>query len=198
MSKINELYKNQKSKGFVNHLIKSYLPPGKVNKVWNFEKNQSHTCNVCGQKLVSIEEIMKAVRENEDEIMSGFMKNIQNDLKGIPRKIEDNPYIKVIGKDKLQGFTGEKTDTTLCMNCIHELLEMVQNGFLLNDINIVYQVKQTQRDYIFNSFTESKDISVEEKKKVTEIKKRVDKKRVATFGDLEVLQQLKKKMESGK
>jgi hypothetical protein len=75
-------------------------------------------------------------------------------------------------------------------------LDLTQTGILLGDKNINYQVKQMQRDMVFNTFQESPKLDDEDKKKVSEIKKRVDKDRkVTTFGDLEALQELKKKME---
>ena len=53
-----------------------------------------------------------------------------------------------------------------------------------------------QRDQVFQQFDESPAIDDEAKEKVKEIKKRVDKDRkITTLGDLEVLQELKKKME---
>ena len=66
----------------------------------------------------------------------------------------------------------------------------------MGDKNINYQVNQMKRDSVFQQFDDSPAIDDEAKKKVKEIKKRVDKDRgITTFGDLEALQELKKKME---
>lgn len=195
-TKVQELYENEKSKGFVNHLIRAYLPIHKISKVWDWEKGQKHKCSVCGQKLISIGELMEATRK--PEFMETFMDNMKKMVNEEEIKREDNPYIKVVGKDKVQGFTGQKTDTCMCMRCSQDLLNLVTNGMLCGDKNLNYQVKQMQRDSVFQQFDDSPAIDDEAKAKVKEIKKRVDKdKKITTLGDLQVLQDLKKKMESG-
>ena len=193
-TKIEQLYDDPKAKGFVNHLIKAYLPTAKIQKVWDWKEGQKHTCNVCGQKLVSIGELFNATRS--EGFMENFMENLKKEINGKPVKREDNPYLKVVGTDKVQGFTGEKTDTCMCHQCCQDLLNLVTNGMLCGDKNLNYQVNQMQRDRVFNHFAESPHLDKEDKEKVQEIKKRVDKTKViTTFGDLQALQDLKKKME---
>jgi len=194
MNKIQELYENEKSRGFVNHLIRSYLPIHKIEKVWDWEKNQTHACNVCGQKLVSIGELFNVTQT--EQFKQDFIEGIKKDLNGESKTRDDNPYIRALGKDKVQGFTAEKTDTCMCMQCCQDLLDLTQTGMLMGDKNLVYQVKQMQRDEVFKHFDDSPAIDDEAKKEVKEIKKRVDKDRkITTLGDLQVLQDLKKKME---
>lgn len=193
-TKIQELYENPKSKGFVNHLIRSYLPVHKIDKVWEWEKNKKPVCNVCGHKLVSVGELMGAI--HKPEFMENFMENMKKQVNGETIKPEDNPYVKAIGKDKVLGFTGVKTDTCMCRQCCDDLLNMVTTNMLCGDNNITYQVNQMQRDEAFKPMFESPAIDDEAKEKLKEIKKRVDKdKKITTFGDLQVLQDLKKKME---
>lgn len=198
-TKIQKLYNNPKARGFVNHLIKAYLPVNKVVKVFSFEKNQSKTCNVCSQKLMSIDEAFQEFQNNREVIMSGMMSNMKAEAAAYLDKTElpkqENPIAKHVGKGRVLAFTGEKTDTCLCLQCTRDLLDMVQTGLFMGDSNISYQIKQMQRNQVFNHFTKSDHLDNQEKQKVKEIKKRVDKKKVATLGDLDVLQQLKEKME---
>jgi hypothetical protein len=74
---------------------------------------------------------------------------------------------------------------------------MVQTGILRGDKNINYQVNKMKRNTLFNSFTSSPSLNPTEIKVVENIQQKVEKspRHKATFGDLEVLQQLKKKME---
>lgn len=197
-TKIEQLYEDEKSKGFVNHLIRAYLPTHKISKVIDFKAGQKQACNVCGQKLVSINGMMRTLHDKKDEFMEGFMESIKKDLDGETHKREDNPYVKIIGKDKLMGVTGEKTDTCLCMRCAQDILHLTQNGILMGDKNLSYQVNQMRRNATFKPFFDSPAIDDEAKEQVKQIKKKVDKDRkITTFGDLEALQELKKKMEAG-
>jgi hypothetical protein len=193
-TKVQELYENPKAKGFVNHLIRAYLPVNKIEKVWGWEKNHKRTCNVCGQKLVSVGELLEAVKK--PEFMENFIDNMKKSVNGEEIKREDNPYLKAVGTDKVQGYTGQKTDTCMCHQCCQDLLNLVTNGMLCGDKNLNYQVNQMRRDEVFNHFSESPNLVEQDKKKVEDIKKKVDKDRkITTFGDLEALQELKKKME---
>jgi hypothetical protein len=195
-TKVQELYDNPKSRGFVNHLIKSYLPSSKIQKVWNFEKGQKEACNVCGQKLGAIGPMMKYLDENKADLMKSFTLQLRKEVNGEEVKREDNIYVKALGKDKVLGMTAEKTDTCLCHQCCVDLLELTQNGLLMGDKNLTYQINQMQRDQIFDRFDESPAIDDEDKAKVKEIKKKVNKDRkITTFGDLQALQDLKQKME---
>lgn len=196
-SKIQELYDNEKSRGFVNHLIRSYLPVYKVEKVWEFKKGQKHRCNVCGQSLLSIEEAMKNMRENQDAYMADFMQNLKDEINQKEVKREDRAIVKHISKGSVLGFTGEKTDTCLCHTCVTQLLELTQNGIFSGDKNISYQMNQMRRDEVFKQF-ESDTIDEGRKEEVKQLKKKVNKQKGATFGDLEALQKLKEEMDNGK
>jgi len=194
-TKIQKLYSDPKAKGFVNHLIRAYLPIHKIEKLWEWKDGQKHACNVCGQKLVTIGELF-AVTQTE-QFKTDFVEGLKKQISGEASVKDDNPYIKALGKDKQLGYTGQKTDTCMCHQCCQDLLDLTVNGMLCGDKNLNYQVNQMQRDQVFSHFDESPAIDDEAKAQVKEIKKRVDKDRkITTLGDLEVLQELKKKMES--
>lgn len=202
-SKIEKLYGNDKAKGFVNHLIKAYMPISKITKVFEFKKGQTKKCNVCSQKLLSIEESLEAYRDNQEVIVNDMMSRMKEEAQAYLDKTEvkpktDNPIVKHVAKGRVLAFTGEKTDTCLCFQCSQDLLEMVQSGLLMDDKNIVYQVNQIQRNQFFNRFDENPELTKHQKETAKEIKKRVDKKKTATLGDLGVLQQLKEQMEKDK
>ena len=195
MTKIQELYDDPKSRGFVNHLIKAYLPVNKTQKLWEFKKDQKHICNICGQKLFDIEGAFASIQNNQGSISKDFIANLRKNINGETTTREENPFVKAIGVDKVQAFTGEKTDTCLCFQCTTDILDLTSSGLLNGDKNINYQLNQMKRDTVFSHFTENSALDNNDKQKVKEIKKRVDKKKSSTFGDLNILQELKKKME---
>jgi hypothetical protein len=194
---IEKLYAEKKAKGFVNHLIQSYLPVDKPKKFWEFKKGQKHKCNVCGQKLFSVSEYLVGVNQKHQEIADDFSDFMRRTLiEGEEVRREDHPIIKHVVGDKVIGWTGEKTDTTLCLSCIKDLLDLTQNGILRGDKNIIWLTKKMQRSRFFSAVQENDNVSENNKEKVKEIHKKVEKnKKVTTFADLGVLQDIKKQME---
>jgi len=196
-TKIEELYENEKSRGFVNHLIHAYLPVYKVTKVWQFEdKKPVHKCSVCGQELLDVETVFQRVQASH-EFAGEFVDEVRKDFAGKPTKFEDRFMVKHITHGAVMGWVGEKTNTYLCQQCVQDLLNMVQTGILMGDKNINYQVNKMRRNTFFETFTSSQSLNPTEIKVVENIQEKVEKspQKKATFGDLEVLQQLKKKME---
>lgn len=196
---IQKLYAEKKSKGFVNHLIGAYLPINKVEKVWTFKGSQRHKCNVCGTKIFDIETAFQNMRKNDEKIQAEFGESLRKQINGEETKLEEHPMYKYVTQGAVQAFTGNKTDTCLCMSCVRDLLDMVQTGILTGDKNITWLVNKMKRDETFDVFKNSERLQPEEKKVVGEIQKRVEKsqeKKITTFGDLQVLQDLKAKMES--
>lgn len=194
---VEKLYNDEKSRGFVNHLIHSYLPVNKVTKVWDFtDKKIKHTCSICGHELIDLTTVMTRM-SNSKEFMSDFTKQLRNDINGIKTPKEEHFIIKHVTHGAIQAFTGKGTTTYLCQDCVKELLDFVSTGLLMGDKNIVYQINKMRRTSMFNHFNENPALNEHEKKTVKEIQSNVEKnkKHTATFGDLEVLQNLKKKME---
>jgi hypothetical protein len=194
-TKIATLYDEPKSKGFVNHLIQSYLPLYKSKKVWEFTDGKNyHRCSICGHELIDLGTVIGRMHESDD-YMKDFIEQMRKEIDGEKIEYEDKAIIKHVTHGAILGWQGDKTTTFLCQGCIKELLDLVTNGLMMGDKNISYQVNKNRRAELFNHFVESPNLNTDEKKEVQEIQKKVEKKHVATFGDLTVLQQLKEKME---
>jgi len=191
---IQKLYEDPKSKNFVNHLIRAYLPINKPTKVWEFEDRKPHKCNVCSHDLIDLGTVIGRM-QSTDEFMKDTIEHIRKGIAGVEVPREEVPIIKHITHGAIMAWQGEKTTTYLCADCIKELLDMVTTGILMGDKNIIWLTNQMKRDQVFTHFKESPVLNPEEKEKVEVIKKQADKKKM-TFGDLEVLQQLKAKMEA--
>lgn len=190
---IQKLYEDPKSRNFVNHLIRSYLPVFKPQKVWAFEDNKPHKCNVCNHELIDLGTVIGRM-QSSDEFTKAMIEDMRKGLSGEEIKYEDRAIIKHITHGAIMAWKGEKTTTYLCQDCIKNLLDLVTTGILMGDKNLTWIVNQTRRDQVFNTFKESPVIDEEEKKKVEVIKKKADQKKM-TLGDLGVLQALKEKME---
>jgi len=196
---IQKLYLDPKAKGFVNHLISAYLPISKIEKVWNFSKDQKPRCNVCSQKLFDIQTAFENMQKNDANIRTEFHQTLLKQVNGEEVKLEDHPMYKYVTQGAVQALTGKETNTCLCNQCIKDLLDMVQTGLLMDDKNIVWIINKMRRTEVFDTFRASEKLNPEEKKEVDRIEKAVEKspvKKITTFGDIEVLQQLKAKMEA--
>ncbi len=199
---IQKLYSDPKAKGFVNHLIGAYLPIHKPTKVWSFKHGQKHKCNICGTKVFDIETAFNNMKRNDEKIQAEFGEVLKKQVEGEQVKIEEHPMYKYVTQGALPAWTGEDSNTVLCMNCITDLLDMVQSGILTGDKNLTWLVNKMQRteskdagdlDTIFHKRTDPV-----ERELVKEIDKGVQKtqdKVVTTFGDIPALQALKQKME---
>lgn len=194
---IQKLYSNPKSKGFVNHLISSYLPVDKAQKIWQFEKKGPHKCNVCSHELIDISTVMERM-QNSGEFMEDTIDHMKKSINGELVEGEEHPMKKHISKGAILAWTGKGTDTNLCLGCIQDLLDMVQTGMLMGDKNLTWKINSMRRDHVFNTFTENPALDKEEKKKVKTIRNRVEKSPIkkATLGDFQELQKLKEKMDA--
>lgn len=196
---VQKLYAEPKAKGFVNHLIGAYLPIHKANKVWNFKSGQKHKCNVCSRSLMDIQEAFNNLVKNDESLRKEFTPFLIKQVNGEEVRLEEHPYYKYVTKGKVQAWTGEKTDTVLCLTCVQDLLDLVQTGMLTDDKNIIWKINKMRRGEVFDQFKGSERLDPKEKELVKDIEKRVErsqKKKITTFGDLQVLQDLKAKMEA--
>ena len=85
---IEKLYEDPKSKGFINHLITSYLPIYKSEKVWSFEDKSSHKCNVCHHDLIDSETVLNRMYSSE-EYKKEFVDQMRKDIDGEETLRED-------------------------------------------------------------------------------------------------------------
>ncbi len=192
---IQKLYEDPKSKNFVNHLVRAYLPINKPTKVFEFPDKNPHKCNVCNHDLIDAGTVMQRMFES-DEYMKDTIDQMRREVcdgEVIPR--EEKAVIKHITHGAILAWQGEKTTTYLCADCIKNLLDMVTTGILMGDKNIIWLTNQMRRDQVFTHFKESPKLDSIEKEEVKQIEKKAEKKKM-TFADLGVLQQLKEKMEA--
>jgi hypothetical protein len=192
---IQKLYEDPKSKNFVNHLIRAYLPISKPTKVWAFEDKKPHKCNVCNHDLIDVGTVMGGIMTSEEYMKDTIdqMRREVCDGEVIPR--EEKAVIKHITHGAILAWQGEKTTTYLCADCIKALLDMVTTGILMGDKNIIWLTNQMRRDQVFTHFKESTKLNDTEKEEVKAIEKKAEKKKM-TFADLGVLQGLKEKLEA--
>ena len=197
-TKVETLYENEKSRGFVNHLIGAYMPINKAQKVFTFEKPGVHKCSVCNHELLDLDTIFQ--RSTTDEYIKQSLKEFTGrvlEKEDAPKTVEETAMYRLVTHGAVMAWTGENTNTELCADCVKDLLNLVTNGLFAMDKNITYQVNKIKRTQVFNVFKVNPKLDDQEKEKVAEIQKKIEtnKKNTVTLGDFGVLQQLKEKME---
>lgn len=180
-TKLDELYADPKSKGFLSHLIKAYLPVSKVVKVIDKPKDGRLVCVVTGQKLIAVGEILAAVQTDE------FKASLNNDLKvSIEGKIEPIAMIKVMN-GKVVALTGEKTTTFISYSGLQALVEWVGDKLFANDGHI---------KWLIGSIKAESNPNKGKFQKKTQAEANGYRKPATTFGDLSALQKLKQQFEA--
>jgi len=183
-NKFHELYSQNKTRPFVLHLVRAYSPVSKIKKVWEETEDPSKMkCCCCKTPLISLEEIYtKTVKDEEVALRSFqyFMDCSLNPEIHKDDKREDSPLIKAID-GKLQAFTGEGTETMICLSCAKELILFTTDKLFSGDKQITFAINKE----IIKDFPELKDsliVDTANYKHSNQLVKK-EKKQTATLGD---------------
>lgn len=168
--KLDELYSNNKSKNFVNHLVRSYFPVENVSRVLDKPKG-SFVCVLSNVKLISINEALSGA-EDKDSVKKHLdaVVNPESKAEIIPIKLPDT---------RLLGVTGSETDTFMCTELFAQFYSWVLGKFLKGDKHISWLLKDVNK----RQFTGGGKSNG---------RKNTVKGATYTLGDLGVLQALKK------
>jgi hypothetical protein len=169
VKKLDAMYENPKSKGFVNHMIKSYSYLKNVNKVDNSVKSL-FTCSLTNKRLASMSEVAK-MGLSEDEI-----KSFDFDLMSMVKGQKESTTFTNEYKGKRLAFTSNETTTFISYEALVGLLAWIDLKLEAKDKNIYWLVN-----------------SVKPRKSELEI--RGYKKPTTTLGELDSLKKLKAQFE---
>lgn len=131
--KLDSLYSNKKSKGFIEHLIKSYMIPENNSIVQEKKSSSKFRCGLSNLNLVSLDEIYFEIKDdlNKTNQMVDFVNNIF-DEESLPL-----PKLKLFNRKSL-AISGNKTDTFLRYETYLILYKWVSDKFISGDKNIIY------------------------------------------------------------
>jgi len=187
-SSLDAMLSNPKSKNFINHLVRSYLPVTNIVKV--FEKPKDNfKCAITNKQLVSVQDIIQGINTDEfkDDIMAHMKSMFSED------KVE-SPVSKLIGERAL-GVTGKDTTTFMSYGVAQEFYNWVITKSLKGDKHINWLLYGIRRSSFVERVQEIQDSQVQEK-----VRKIAKPKNVTTFSlgeSSDILAKLKAKMENG-
>lgn len=184
---LDKMLANPKTKNFINHLVRSYIPVSNIEKVLETPKGD-FKCVITKEVLVSVQSIFEGMDTKE------FKKNFTEHLKSMfsEEKVE-TPMSKLLGDKKL-GFTGKDTTTYMSYTATQEFYNWVITKSLKGDKHINWLLGSVNRNTFIKRASNIEDQDVQ--KKVTNLK-RVSGVSTYSLGDAtDVLSKLKAKLDN--
>jgi hypothetical protein len=185
--KLDGMLTDSKKRNFLNHLVRSYVPSSKVEKVFDKPKG-TFKCVLTNSELFSIQDILEGTQTEE------FKKNFFDSLKlALDDKAPNiTPIKKLIGDRKL-GVSGEKTTTFMSLDVFLEFFDWVITKSLIGDKHINWLLGDIRRESFLERAKQIGDENIQNR-----VKKLEPKKHGATYslGEAsEVLLKLKESLE---
>jgi hypothetical protein len=185
---LDKMLTNPKSRGFINHLVRSYVPISNVEKVWETPE-KDFKCVLTREQLFSVGDIMKGIQT--EEFKADFMTNLKSLFS--EEKVE-SPISKLVGEKKM-GVTGKDTTTYMSYPAFQEFYNWVITKSLNGDKHINWLLGSIRRTSFMERAEKIQDVGVQ--KKVEDFKKTTGSSSSYTLGDAsDVLAKLKAKLEN--
>ncbi len=170
---LNEMLANPKSKNFINHLIRAYMPISNVTKVWEKPKGD-FKCVLTRNPLISTDEILEGI--NGEEFKNTFI----NSLKIMfDEKPDTKTAMETLLAGKQLGITGKDTTTFMSYPAFQEFYDWVVTKALHGDKHINWLLGSIRRASFIDRAENISDKTVQDK--VFKFKKKNETAKVATF-----------------
>lgn len=195
VQKIEDIYISKSKDGkptgknFITHLIRAYFPVGKIQKVWE-SPNKNLKCAITGYGLCTIDDAFTAL--HGEGMDAKLVEHLSSWAKG--NDVTEHP-LKTELKGKVIAYTGQKTDTVMCLESVQAFIVWTQNKILSGDKHLSWVMGDMKRKEVIKTIKE-KLPNKEDQEKIAVLEKISKKPQRATMslGDLTVLQQLKEKL----
>lgn len=182
---LDNMLANPKSKTFINHLVRSYIPVSNIEKVLETPKD-GFKCVITKQPLISVQQIFEGI--NQEQFKTDMMQHLKTMFSNDK---SDSPMSKLLGEKQL-GFTGKDTTTFMSYVAAQEFYNWVITKSLNGDKHINWLLGSVNRNTFMKRASLIDDQQVQ--KKVSTSKKT----NTTTFSlgeSSNVLANLKAKME---
>lgn len=163
--KLDGMLVDSKKRNFLNHLVRSYVPSSKVEKVFDKPKGP-FKCVLTNSELFSIQDIFEGTQTEE------FKKDFFDSLKlALDDKAPNiTPIKKLIGDRKL-GVSGDKTTTFMSLESFQEFFDWVITKSLSGDKHISWLLGNIRRETFLERAKQIGDENIQNKVKKLEPKK---------------------------
>jgi hypothetical protein len=180
-AKIESIYATEKGKGFITHLLRSFFPIDKASIMFFKQDPKTEVkCAITGESLQSKEEVFNHFQENKDKLFDNFIAGLKS--KEVPHQIDKLDYrFAITCKDSTRYLSQQSYNQMFNFFATEMLKGNKHMNWLANQERKVAIVKQ------------SKEFCTPEESKV--VAKAVFHRANMSLGDLDILQQLKTKLE---
>lgn len=183
---LDTMLANPKSKTFINHLVRSYIPVSNIEKVWDKPEGE-FKCVLTKQPLISVQQIFEGV--NSEQFKADFMEHLKSMFS---ENQSESPMSKLLGEKQL-GFTGKDTTTFMSYMATQEFYNWVITKSLKGDKHINWLLGSVNRKSFMKRAEAIEDPQV--KTKVSKAKKANGTTTFSLGESSNVLANLKAKME---
>ena len=190
-SSLDKMLENPKTRNFLNHIVRSYMPISNVTKVDEKPKGE-FKCVITRDELFSLGDILEGIET--EQLKNDFMSNLKAMFD--EKADKTSPMIKLIGDRKL-GVTGKDTTTFMSYATFQEFYNWVVTKALKGDKHMNWLLKSIRHSNLIERAENIQDSDVQ--KKVNNFKKANAVAKTATFtlaDSTDVLSQLKAKLEA--
>jgi hypothetical protein len=185
---LDNMLANPKSKNFLNHLVRAYMPVSNVEKVWDTPKGD-FKCVLTRESLFSVQDILQGIQT--EEYKTAFMNNLKTMFDENAKTT--NPIAELVG-DKKMGLTGKDTTTFMTVEAFQTFCDWVITKALKGDKHINWLIGGINRNSFMKRAENIQDGDVQNK--VKNINNAKNKTATYTLGDAsEALLKLKEKLE---
>lgn len=183
-SRLTNLLEKDRSKRFIEHIIKSYIPPHEIEKVYE-EPGDKFVCAITNENLISLNEGKKKFDEsNEKEKFDDCEEKMFLD-----GGYSEHPFNKKIDGREM-GVTSNISETYISYPTFLVLYEWAVKEYFKGN----KKIKRVLRNEEDAMLTKAKEFRETDKSMNTELSKIESEKRTTTtLGDLDQLKELRDK-----
>lgn len=201
-SKIRDIYNSEKGKGFITHLLRSFFPINKAHYLmFDMEDEKGNPkpmkCCITGVELFSKGSKLQIVLNNHEHTFKNF---IDRTIQAMDETRVVDPEAERITtevKEKLNSMpmavTSEESDKLMSEEAFQALQNFYFTELLRGNKHINWISNNQKANWIVESAKKDGLVSTKKEEKV--VHKAVEHAKMS-LGDLDVLQQLKKKFEA--
>lgn len=181
--RLDNMIEKDRSKNFINHIIKAYIPPYNVEKIYE-EPDYKFTCALTEEPLIALNDVKEHMGEGNEE---KHEKNISTMF--LEESNSDHPYRKTKIDGKEVGITSTKSETYLSYHTFLILYDWVVEKYFTGNKQIKRLLRGVDEDILMVKANELRDKNDAIHNELSKME--AEKRKTTTFGDLEALQKLK-------